>query len=196
MIYYNKKVEKPNLNDLCIVMDFDNTLTSSNSMSSYRIFQNKKIMGETYCKECLELDSKYIEIEKDYKISKEIKTILMKEWTEKSIELLTRYNISQDIVEKAINTEKLELRPGLKDFFYFMKNNKIPIIIISAGIGNVIETFLKKEDILFENIKIIANFFDFSKKTVHIKNKIIHTSNKNEIKMPKETEDIITTKKY
>ena len=194
MIYYNNKVERPNVNNLCIVMDFDNTLASEDSISSYGVFQDKKIMGENYCKECLKLDSKYIEIEKDYKISEETKKILMEEWVEKSIKLLTKYHISQDIINKVVYTEKIKLRPSLKDFFLLMKKYKIPVIIISAGIGNVIEAFLKKEGILFENIKIIGNFFDFSKRAAFIKNKMIHTSNKNEIKMQKQIENIITMK--
>ena len=196
MIYYNKQIEKPDLNHLCIVMDFDNTLTSGDSISSYGVFQNKNIMGEKYCKECLELNSKYIEAEKDYKINEKIKNTLMEEWAEKSIELLTRYQISQEIVDKVVYTEKMKLRPGLKDFFLLMKKNKIPVIIISAGIGNVIEAFLRKEGILFDNITVIGNFFDFSKRVINIKDKMIHTSNKNEIRMQKEVEDIIKTKGY
>lgn len=194
MIYCNNKVEKPNVNNLCIVMDFDNTITSEDSISSYGVFQEKKLMGEEYCKECIKLNSKYMKIEKNYKINKEIKKILMEEWVEKSINLLIKYHISQDIIDKVIFTEKIKLRTGLKEFFLLMKKYKIPVIIISAGIGNIIETFLKKEDILFENITIIGNFFDFSRGGAYIKNKMIYTSNKNEIRLQKKIEHTITMK--
>ena len=48
-----------------------------------------------------------------------------------------------------------------KEFLRKMNEMNIPVIIISAGIGNVIEEFLKLENDYYDNIKIISNFIVF-----------------------------------
>ena len=53
------------------------------------------------------------------------------------------------------------LEKVLKNFFEAMYKNNIPVIILSAGIGNVIEGFLKENNCYFDNMKIISNFINF-----------------------------------
>ena len=61
-----------------------------------------------------------------------------------------------------------------------MYANKIPVIILSAGIGNVIERFLINNNCYFGNIQIISNFlkFDATGRMQKYDNIIIHTLNK------------------
>ena len=51
----------------------------------------------------------------------------------------------------------MKYRNGAKEFLKKMNEFNVPVIIISAGIGNVIEEFLKLENDYYENIKIISN---------------------------------------
>jgi 5'-nucleotidase len=61
-----------------------------------------------------------------------------------------------------------------------MYKEEIPVIILSAGIGNVIEQFLKQNECYFENIFIISNFIEFNENgdMKRYERDIIHTLNK------------------
>lgn len=69
----------------------------------------------------------------------------------------------------------------------------IPIIIVSAGIENTIEEFLKLNNIYYSNIKIVSNKIDFKNKS---NTKYVHALNKNKQIWKKDIIDNIYTKKY
>ena len=50
------------------------------------------------------------------------------------------------------------LRDGFKDFLYGLYMQNIPVVILSAGIGNVILETLKLYNCLYDNIYIVSNF--------------------------------------
>ena len=55
------------------------------------------------------------------------------------------------------------LRKGVKEFLKYTYQNNIPVIIISAGITDIIENFLKANNCLYDNVHIILNkISDFS----------------------------------
>jgi len=58
--------------------------------------------------------------------------------------------------------------------------NNIPVVILSAGIGNVIEQFLKNNNCYYENMHIISNFipFDEAGNIRKYEGELIHTLNK------------------
>lgn len=68
----------------------------------------------------------------------------------------------------------------MKDFLKEMYKRDIPVIICSAGIGNVIELYLKDNNCYYENMYIISNFLAFNAEgqIEEYKNKLIHTMNK------------------
>lgn len=56
---------------------------------------------------------------------------------------------------------------------------KVPVIILSAGIGNAIETFLNNEKCYYDNIYIISNFIEFKEdKMQKFTASLIHSMNK------------------
>ena len=58
-------------------------------------------------------------------------------------------------------------------------------MIFSAGLGNLIEEFLKSENKLTNNIHIISNFFKFDKngKSISYTHPLVHSLNKSEIQL-------------
>ena len=56
----------------------------------------------------------------------------------------------------AVKRKLLTYRDGAKKFLKRMYELDIPVIIVSAGIGNIIVEFLKEEDDLYPNIHIIS----------------------------------------
>lgn len=79
----------------------------------------------------------------------------------------------------------MEFRKDAKEFLEFLNKRKIPIIIISAEIGNFIEQFLIKNNCNFDDIYIVSNFIKFENEVaVGIYENIMHYLNKNEVNIP------------
>jgi len=53
-------------------------------------------------------------------------------------------------------------RNGCVDFMKKLAEHKIPLLIFSAGIGNVIEELLKQKRLLLDNVRIVSNFMNFN----------------------------------
>lgn len=102
------------------------------------------------------------------------------------IELFIKYRISEEIfAQVGSDLRIMEFRKGAKEFLQFLNKNNIPLIIISAGIGNFIESFLKKHDCLFDNIYISSNKIIFTDNVATgVDKNIIHSLNKNEVLLP------------
>ena len=76
----------------------------------------------------------------------------MKKWYQQNIEILKQFNITRDmIIESA---KYLSFRYGTKDFLKDMYENRIPVVIISAGVGDIIEQVLINEKSNYDNIYI------------------------------------------
>ena len=108
----------------------------------------------------------------------------MKEWANKSFTLLSKY-LTQDVIYKSLESANIHFRKGAKEFLIKMKDMNIPVIIMSSGVGNIIELFLQKEECLFNNIKIVSNFFEFKDEKTYIDlNNVMATLNKEYKKIP------------
>ena len=94
--------------------------------------------------------------------------------------LYYEYGLTKEKLEKSIKESKLIFREGAKEFIEKTKENNIPLIILSAGIGNVIEEFLKINNCYFNNIYIISNFikFDENGNMKKFEDNMIHSLNK------------------
>lgn len=63
---------------------------------------------------------------------------------------------------------------------------KVPILVFSAGVGDVIDEALKIHDLMKDNVKVISNYmnFDSNNKLVEFTGELIHMFNKNESAVP------------
>lgn len=177
-----------NFNNLYVVADFDRTITMGNSQTSWSILANSNLVPKSYIEERNALYNHYRPIEIDETMDFNLKSSLIKEWFKKHIELLIKYKVKEiDFQTAATDLRVMEFRPGAKEFIKFLHDNKIPLIIISAGIGNFIESFLKHNNCLFDNVYISSNKIIFNNGiAVGVDNNIIHSLNKNEVSLPTE----------
>ena len=175
------------LNSVYVVADFDRTITNGSSQTSWSILSSSNLVPKSYIKERNELYDYYRPIEVDSTIDSELKMKLVKEWFQKHIELFIKYQLTEEIFnEAATNLRVMEFRNGAKEFLKFLHQNNIPLIIISAGIGNFIESFLKHYDCYYDNIYISSNKILFENGIASgIDKNIIHSLNKNEVSLPK-----------
>ncbi len=200
MEYINtNKLEKLKINkdNTFIVLDFDRTITTFESLDSWDA--SGKELDKEFKDKQNELYKYYRPIEMDYTIKNEEKEIYMEEWYNKCINLYYEHHLTKEKFEKSMKDSKLIFREGTREFLKKANQNQIPLIILSAGIGNVIEQFLKANDCYFENMYIISNFIEFDKNgnMKKFNDNVIHTGNK-KIKgnLSKEFQEKIRQKEY
>ncbi|MBE6140057.1 MAG: hypothetical protein E7172_00735 [Firmicutes bacterium] len=167
-----------------ILSDFDRTLTTSDSPSSWDVLSTIGKFSSYYHQEVEKLHQKYRPIELDESLAINIKMNAMEKWWQSHIDLLIAQKFHKSDLKK-INHNHLKLRNGVKEFLTKIAQLDIPIIIVSAGIGNVIESFFKKNNCFFKNMHIVSNYIKFENNlAIGLENKMIHSLNKNNIDFP------------
>ncbi|KAG9343969.1 hypothetical protein JZ751_012444 [Albula glossodonta] len=144
-------------NTLQVISDFDMTLTrfsynGKRCPTCHNILDNSKLISEE-CKEKLkDLLNTYYPIEIDSGRSVEEKLPLMVEWE--------GYNV----------------------FFDQLQEHSIPLLIFSAGIGDVLEEVIRQAGVFYPNVKVFSNYMDFDESGAlrAFKGELIHIYNKRE----------------
>lgn len=169
-----------------VVTDFDRTLTIGESESSWGILSTGDFVSPEYIEDRNRLYKKYRPIEIDETMDWEKKNKYMIEWWNKHISLFIKYKLKEEVIKNAIKDVKImRFRDGAIEMLKSFYKRNIPVIIISAGIGNFIELFLKLHGCYFDNIFIMANFIKFEEEiAVGIEDMVIHSLNKNEVSLP------------
>lgn len=160
----NQKINdlKINKNNVYLVIDFDKTITSNESMDSWASSANPEIVGEEIVEKMDILYQKYEPIESSHKVPIEEKERYMEKWYSECMDLYYEYNLTKEKLTQSIKKSKLIFRKGAKEILQRCFEENIPVIILSAGIGNVIEQFLKENGCYFDNMYIISNFIKFN----------------------------------
>lgn len=180
-----------------VFIDFDKTMTTMDSDDSWTVIQNPKIINPELFSESTKLVDKYYPIEMDYTLSQKDKSAYMYEWYTKELDLYYKYGLTYDKLISCIKIGNVILRDGLKELLHFFYKNNIPVVILSAGIGNVIEEVLKLHNCLYDNMYIMSNFFSYENNTIlPFRNSIIHTCNKSISILPDDIKQQVNNKDY
>lgn len=184
------KIVKDGKDKLHILADFDKTLTKAlvKGQKAHTVIaqiREGKFLTEDYPKKAHDLFDIYHPIEIDTKISIKEKNKKMYEWWKRHFDLIIESGMNKKIINDIVKKMKMQFREGAFEILDFLNKNNIPLIIISAGPGDIIEEYLKYENKLFPNINLIANMFIWNKegKAIGVKEPIIHSMNKHEIEI-------------
>ena len=184
-----KEFKKDGVEKLHVLADFDRTLTyalvnGKKIPSLISVLRDEKYLTPDYPEKANALYEKYHSIETDLSIPLEEKKKAMEEWWTIHFELLIKSNLNKKDIEKAVESNNIVLRDGMVEFLNTLKNNNIPLVVLSSsGLGKeAIELCLEKKRLFLENIHIISNSFEWNEngKAVSVKEPIIHTLNKDE----------------
>lgn len=183
-----KQWHKDGCKNFHILADFDRTLTYAfvgghKSPTVIAQIRNGNHLSPEYVEKAHALFDYYAPIERDPKIAWKEKNSAMHEWWVKHFQLLVDSGLTEDLMSEIVAQRTLKLRDGAIEFFNWTYKNNIPLIIMSAAPGPMLEKYLKQENCLYPNIHIIANQMNFDEtgKFTGISEPIVHSLNKYEI---------------
>jgi len=175
---------------LHILSDFDGTLTlrfvdGESVPSPLAILRDKNCLDAGYGIRAKALYDKYHPVEIDPKVPFEKKKEMMNEWWRRVFDLLIESRLNRKNLEEAVRSEKMRFRNNSGYFFSSLKNNGIPLVIMSSsGLGqDSISFFLDDRGNLSDNVHIISNIFEWDGdgNAVAVREPIIHGMGKKEV---------------
>lgn len=151
-----------------------------------------------YMNESRRLYHKYRPIEIDPDLSLKDKIKAMNDWMIAAEKLLKGIEFDPKELSEVAEKYSTPLRDGTKELLEKLNEANIPVLVFSAGLGDVVEAVLKCHKVFFNNVKIISNFLKFNGKKIDgFKNeKLIHVFNKNEHALEQEYFKVIEGRRH
>ncbi|XP_064100294.1 cytosolic 5'-nucleotidase 3-like isoform X3 [Macrobrachium nipponense] len=172
---------------LQVIADYDMTITRSHmngkrAESSFGIMDNSSLMPAFYREEANALLAKYYPIEIDPHMTEEEKIPYMIEWYGQIHKLIVKCKVSQGSLAEMVAASNAMLRDGTEDLCKKLHSVCVPVLVFSAGMGDILEQVLRQFNVYTENVKVVSNFFEYNAEGVMIgfKGDLIHMFNKNE----------------
>lgn len=171
--------------NLQVISDFDMTLTrfahnGKRVPTTHNILDNRLLISDDCAKRIRELLNTYYPLEIDATRSPEEKLPHMVEWWTKVHELLVEQKIRKELLGQAVRESKVMLRDGFRHFFDRLAEQQVPLLIFSAGVGDVLEEVVRQNHVFHPNVRVISNYMDFDQEGVlrAFSAPLIHTFNK------------------
>lgn len=173
---------------LHVVTDFDMTLTAGASSdpgirnSSWGLLESSRLQKPEFIAEYKANYRKYSPVIWDDTIPYLERDRLMREWYERVREHMREHGVTRENLARSARSGVLLPRPGLCGFFSLARANNVPVVVFSAGLGDVIEEFLRFHGVVLDNAWILADFHEHDELGLPLsfRSGIIHPLNKNE----------------
>ncbi|TDH72433.1 hypothetical protein CCR75_004449 [Bremia lactucae] len=152
-----KKFSQDGADHMLVITDFDRTLTpyykqrkdSKDPLelesSSHGLLMTSTVLQPQVCAGEQELFAKFYPMEVSPALSAEEKLPFMKQWWKSAHALLVEYKITKSQVVEAVALGSLSFRQGFHSLFRLLNDQRVPTLIFSAGLYDVIHTALEQE---------------------------------------------------
>ncbi|KAK0404208.1 hypothetical protein QR680_017340 [Steinernema hermaphroditum] len=174
--------------NLIVISDFDYTLSrykdTSGSIcsSSHGVFHSAADKADHVLAEKLNRSkAKFMAVETCHIMTIDEKIPHMVEWWNTSHECIKEAKLHKDVIEEIVLDSKsmIVLRDRAIEFFELLQAKSVPLVIFSAGVGTVIDIFLRPRLTKHQmnNVHIISNMMifdeegicvDFSEPLIHV----------------------------
>ncbi|KAJ4931876.1 hypothetical protein JOQ06_010314 [Pogonophryne albipinna] len=178
---------KAGSNTVQVIADFDMTLTrfaykGKRCPTCHNILDNSNLISNECREELKVLLDTYYPIEIDSARSIAEKLPLMVEWWTKAHKILVQQKIRKDRLAMAVRDSDAMLREGYQLLFDHLQEHSIPLLIFSAGIGDILEEVIRQAGVFHSNVKVFSNYMDFDESGLlkAFKGELIHIYNKRE----------------
>jgi 5'-nucleotidase len=171
-----------------VLADFDRTLTQGTidgaaAPSVIAQIRDGGYLSEAYTAEAHRLFDQYHPIEIDESIPMDERIAAMHAWWQKHFTLLIESGLNRSVIERIARERPLVFRDGTETLIQTLKEHTIPLVILSAAPGDMIDAYLAEHRISHEGIHVIATRYDFDEagQATRVREPIIHSLNKREI---------------
>ncbi|XP_078620321.1 cytosolic 5'-nucleotidase 3-like isoform X4 [Branchiostoma floridae x Branchiostoma japonicum] len=172
---------------LQVITDFDYTITrwaykGTRVAASFNVLENSSLVPESKKQILDELRDTYYPIEINAKMTIEEKIPFMMEWYTKGTGVLVECGLKQSDLSLAVKESNAQMRDGCDWQFHTLHEHSVPMLIFSAGIGDILEEIIKQHSQMYANMRVVSNYMDFNHDgmLVGFKGDLVHTYNKNE----------------
>uniref|UniRef100_A0A5K3EKH6 5'-nucleotidase n=1 Tax=Mesocestoides corti TaxID=53468 RepID=A0A5K3EKH6_MESCO len=179
------RMTKLGKDNLQIISDFDWTMSKflhngELNPTCHGIFEQDPEMTTEARSKLRMLRQTYVPVEFDQNIPNSSKIPFMLEWWDLSHQVIVGSNVHKDSLLTTVQNCNLRLRDRVPEFMSILHMHNIPMLVFSAGLGDVIEMILERYDMRYDNVKVISNFMNFDKNglLVCFRSPCIHTFNK------------------
>lgn len=189
---------------LVIIADFDRTITrcflpdGGRGSSAHGVLDGSNLLSEDWRAKTKVLFDKYFPIEIDPKMSVEEKIPLMTEWYTQVHSLMLKQGITRDQLKAVVaECRSIQLREGFADFLQSCQDAQppVPVLIMSAGLGDVIEEFLNSAlpFALASTTMVVSNRFHFDDggNMVGFSEPLLHMFNKSAAWLPDKAQHLV-----
>lgn len=179
-----QKLKAEGADKLMVVADFDRTLTpytfaGKPASTSWYLLGHSGLLGKNFSAEMDRLFGIYYPIENDHRLADAERFAKMREWWLAVFDLMKSEGYSRQKMEEMVALGLVRLREGVPEFFAKCNEAEVPLLIFSAGVGDVIKKVLAD---LPGDKDIIANFGNFTESGEYLgyTEPVVHSMDKNE----------------
>lgn len=196
-------------NELLVIADFDRTITrcflpnGGRGSSAHGCMESGEVLSKEHSARCQELFSKYYPVEIDPEMSIADKIPIMNEWYSTVHDLMLKETVTREKIRNAVVTcDTIMLRDCVADFLRSCQDASppVPVLIMSAGLGDVIEEFLKKSlpFQLAPTTRVVSNMmvFDGEGHLVAFSEPLMHMFNKTAAFLPDSCRNLVAGRKH
>ncbi len=158
-------IAKHGLSKIHILSDFDRTITKGIEFQNTSVIaklRESKHIDDEMKRKLGKIYAYYHPFEIDPDLSNAEKSKYMVEWYKKTNQVFVDHKLSKPTLRKVVAESDLDFREQTYELFALCAQHEIPIIIISAGLGDLIQMYLEKHNLLSEHVHIVSNFFKFN----------------------------------
>jgi 5'-nucleotidase len=136
---------------LMVITDFDATLTTGNSMQCHDLIYCSADIPDSFREECAPL--------LDWQTNPLTDSVL---WWDQMHKLMVKHGMPQrTLIPRIVKEGAMTPRPGAIKLLKHLSFLNVPVLIVSAGLSDVIEEFLRQHDALNDNITICSNRLNY-----------------------------------
>ena len=152
--------------NLQFIVDFDNTLTKTHKDGvsldcSWGVLESYRELPSSYHDRVRAAKEKYHPIELDVSISQEEKIPIMIEWYKEANRCLAESGVKLPWLPLMVEQSNVELRDLTEEMLRSLHTNNIPLLVLSAGVGDLINHIMQHFGVLHDNTTLVSNFLKF-----------------------------------
>ena len=110
------------------------------------------------------------------------KTPFMVQWYTEANRALQKSGIHKKDFQEMVKASNVQLRDDSVEMLNFLIKSGIPVLVLSAGVGDLIVEILKDNGAFHPDLKVVSNFLAYDEEghVTGLEGEIIHVYNKNE----------------